>query len=249
MAPNRASSGAITRFAGAVFAGITRAFGRHPYLLRLLTGGGKEIVYRVALTERFVALTIDDAPSPTSTPAILDVLNGIGSRATFFLIGSYVKGNEAVVKRLVREGHEIGNHMLHDIPSRRLPLEAFRQQFLETDLILRRFTDKLHWFRPGSGWVSTAMLEVIRNAGYRGVLGDVYPFDVHIPSVGFASEVIVRATRPGSIIILHDGHARGQRTTSVLSRAVPALKHMGYRVVTLSELTTVSGKSAEDCER
>ena len=158
------------------------------------------------------------------------------------MIGSHVAGNEALVERMVQEGHEIGHHMLRDVPSHKLSIDRFRQEFLETDTILRKFTGTLRWFRPGSGLFTSAMLDVIRDFGYTGVLGDVYPLDAQFHSVEFASEVVVRATRPGSIIILHDGPVRGQRTLRVLNRAVPVLKCADYRVVTLTDLSAVSSK-------
>ena len=216
---------------------MTRASGRHLGLLKRLIGGGDEVVYRVSVAQPIAALTIDDGPFATSTPAILDVLDATESRATFFIIGSHVRGNEALMERLVSDGYEIGHHMLSDVPSHRLPIERFRQEFLQTHSIIRRFTNNLRWFRPGSGFFTAAMLEVVRDFGYKGVLGDVYPFDAYIPSVAFACEVIARAINPGSILILHDGRVRGRRTARTLDRAIPALKLASYRLVTLTELT------------
>jgi peptidoglycan/xylan/chitin deacetylase (PgdA/CDA1 family) len=72
------------------------------------------VIYRFPKTEPLAALTIDDSPFARSTPAILDVLERVGAKATFFVIGSYVQGNEGLLERIVQMGHEIGNHMLRD---------------------------------------------------------------------------------------------------------------------------------------
>jgi peptidoglycan/xylan/chitin deacetylase (PgdA/CDA1 family) len=64
-----------------------------------------------------VALTLDDGPDAATTPAILDLLRQHGARATFLLITSRVPGNEELVRRMLAEGHEIGNHMPRDEPS------------------------------------------------------------------------------------------------------------------------------------
>jgi peptidoglycan/xylan/chitin deacetylase (PgdA/CDA1 family) len=220
------------------FAKASRICLRSPWLLDRIFGGTHNVIYRFPKTESLAALTIDDSPFAGSTPAILDVLERVGAKATFFVIGSYVQGNEALLERMVRMGHEIGNHMLRDFPSHRLSFGCFQDEFLQTDAILRKFTSCLRWFRPGSGRFTPSMLEMIRGFGYEAVLGDVYPFDPHIPLVEFASEVIIRATLPGSIIILHDGLSRGLRTATVLSRAIPSLKGEGYRFVTLSNLVS-----------
>ena len=153
------------------------------------------MIYRSSKTEPLVALTIDDSPFASSTPAILDVLERVGAKATFFIIGSYVQGNEALLERIVHMGHEIGNHTLRDFPSHRLSLGCFKDEFLQTDAILRTFTSRVRWFRPASGRFTPWMLEVIEGFGYQAVLGDVYPFDPHIPFEQFASEVIIRTTR------------------------------------------------------
>jgi peptidoglycan/xylan/chitin deacetylase (PgdA/CDA1 family) len=239
------SSTVVTRVGAIAIAAIARACSQRPGLLDLFSGGAHQVIYRVSTCEPIAGLTIDDAPFATSTPSLLDVLGEVGSHATFFVIGSHVRGNEAVMERLVQEGHEIGHHMLRDVPSHKLQIDRFRQEFLETHAILCKFTDNLRWFRPGSGRFTPTMLEVIHDFGYTGVLGDVYPFDPHFPSVGFASDVVLRATRPGSIIILHDGLKRGHRTVKVLNRAVPVLNAVGYRFVTLSNLIAHSRTASE----
>ena len=102
------------------FAKASRVCLRGPLLLDWIFGGAHNVVYRFSKTEPLVALTIDDSPFASSTPAILDVLERVGAKATFFIIGSYVEGNEALVERMVHMGHEIGNHTLRDFPSHRL---------------------------------------------------------------------------------------------------------------------------------
>jgi peptidoglycan/xylan/chitin deacetylase (PgdA/CDA1 family) len=230
------TSNFVIRVAAMTFAKATRVCLRRPWLLDRIFDGGHNVIYCFSKTEPHVALTIDDSPFASSTPAILDVLERVGAKATFFIIGSNVQGNEALLERMVHMGHEIGNHTLRDFPSHRLSPGCFRDEFLQTDAILRKFTSHLHWFRPASGRFTPSMLEVIAEFGYEAALGDVYPFDPHIPFEQFASEVIIRATLPGSIIILHDGLNRGRRTAAVLNRAIPSLKGAGYRLVTLSNL-------------
>jgi peptidoglycan/xylan/chitin deacetylase (PgdA/CDA1 family) len=80
------------------------------------------------------------------------------------------------------------------------------------------------------------MIAVMRRHGYHCALGSVYPFDVAIPSVSWAARYILRNGRPGSIVILHDGGVRGQRTVRVLARVLPEMHRRGYRMVSLSEL-------------
>jgi peptidoglycan/xylan/chitin deacetylase (PgdA/CDA1 family) len=100
------------------------------------------------------------------------------------------------------------------------------------------------WARPGSGWYTQEMVEVMRRHGYRCALASVYPFDVLIPSVAWANSYILRNVRPGAIILLHEGGTRGLRTARVLSQVIPELRRRGYRVLTLSEMEKSSAADA-----
>src|SRR4029450_7603216 len=76
--------------------------------------------------EPVVALTFDDGPHPELTDGVLDVLARHDARRPFFAIGARVAGNEQVVKRIVAEGHELGDHLMHDEPSILLSRRRFR---------------------------------------------------------------------------------------------------------------------------
>jgi peptidoglycan-N-acetylglucosamine deacetylase len=201
-----------------------------------------EVLFHVATDQKIIALTIDDGPHPTLTNDILDVLADYGVRATFFVIGGRVAGNEAILRRLVAEGHELGNHLMTDLPSVRLSAEEFDRQLAHTHHLLRPF-GPVRWFRPGSGWYNQRMLDQIRPYNYRCVVGSLYPYDAQLSSTEFVTNYILGNAQRGAIIILHDGTAERQKTVAVLRRIVPALASRGYRFVTLSEL--VSGSASQ----
>jgi peptidoglycan-N-acetylglucosamine deacetylase len=182
-----------------------------------------------------VALTFDDGPDPESTPAILRMLRAYRARATFFLIADRVCGCESLVDSLVAEGHELGNHLTRNEPSILLTPERFTSAVREAGAVLGRF-GPVRWLRPGSGWYNAAMLDTIEREGYRCALGSIYPYDAHLPTVPLAAAYILANARPGAVIVLHDGGARGRRTVEVLRRVLPVLHARGYRVATLSEL-------------
>lgn len=204
------------------------------WLLRFVAAHSPEVLYYIPTTRRVVALTIDDAPHPAVTPAILDVLKENGARATFFVIGDHARGNEALLRRMVAEGHEIGNHFCHEELTVRLTAGEFERQLLEVDRLLTPGSRK--WFRPGSGFFSRRMLAQASAHGYRCALGSVYPFDPAMPSAWITSKYIASQVFPGSVIILHDGKPYRIRTAKVLRRVLPQLAASGYRIVTLSEL-------------
>jgi peptidoglycan/xylan/chitin deacetylase (PgdA/CDA1 family) len=192
-------------------------------------------LFRVPLRAPLVALTLDDGHDGATTPLILAELRRHGARATFFLIAERVQGREQLVRRLVAEGHEVGNHFTQDRPSIRLSAGQFARDLERADRVLAPY-GPVRWARPGSGWYSQAMLDTMARQGYRCALGSVYPYDATIPSVPFSIRHILRNVRPGAILVLHDGGARGRRTVRVLRTVLPELYRRGFRVVSLSDL-------------
>jgi peptidoglycan-N-acetylglucosamine deacetylase len=192
-------------------------------------------LYFAPRQERVVALTLDDGPHDGTTTALLDVLARHRARATFFLISGHVPGNEPLVARIVREGHEIGNHFTEDQRSIDLTPAEFEESLLEADSVLSAFAP-LRWARPGSGWYDARMVQTLEQHGYRCALGSVYPFDAQLRSSGHSTRTVLAGVRPGAVIILHDGAGRGSRSVAALERILPELARRGYRVVTLSEL-------------
>ena len=192
-------------------------------------------LYRVPTREPILALTLDDGPDAVSTPVILNQLRQHGARATFFLVSERIRGREQLVRSIVAEGHELGNHFTHERASIRLAPREFEQDLLRAHRVLTRFCQPA-WARPASGWYTPRMIETMTRHGYRCALGSVYPFDAAIPSASWGTHYILRNAKPGAIIVLHDGGSRGRRTAQVLAAVLPELRKRGYRVVSLSEL-------------
>ena len=205
------------------------------WLVPRIAAWSPDCLYRVETREPAVALTIDDGPDAVHAPAILEVLAEHGARATFFLISGNVPGAESVVTDLTARGHEIGNHLTREEPSIRLSPAAFGDAVRDAGNVLGRF-GRVRWLRPGSAWYNRTMLDTIEREGYRCALGSVYPYDGRVSSVRLAAAYILSNTRPGAVIVLHEGRGRGARTADVLRRVLPELRARGYRVVTLSEL-------------
>jgi len=212
-----------------------------PHLLfTIISNLFPEAVYKFKTNQPFAALTIDDGPDSTNTPKILDVLSANNARATFFLVSSRIKGNEQLVRRIVAEGHEIGNHLQrHDVASINLSDAEFERQLIIADSVLSQFGD-VKWFRPGSGWYSREMIGIIEKHGYKCVLGSVYPLDPFLKWDWFIVKYVISNTTPGSIIILHDGPRKGQRTARTLQQILPELHRNNLEVVTLFQLYETS---------
>ncbi|KAK2879298.1 hypothetical protein FQN49_001019 [Arthroderma sp. PD_2] len=95
------------------------------------------------------------------------------------------------------------------------------------------------YFRPGGGFFTTKMRQVLSSMGYRLILGDIYPHDPFVPFWKINNWHILSLVRPGGIIICHDGRSW---TLPLLRKLLPELKRRGYRVVTLTEVLKEEGR-------
>jgi len=218
-----------------VLATILVLFLQPRWLFSTITSIAPGVIYFSETNKPVIALTIDDGPDATTTSKILEILQLNAARATFFIISGRVKGNESLITNMLAEKNELGNHLTEDKPSIKLSPQEFEAHLLEAHTVISKFANP-HWMRPASGWYNNTMLEAAHKHGYRVALGSLFPFDTHIHSSWFAAQHILFNVRPGTIIILHDGNLRGEKTAKTLEIILPALYRKGYSVVTLSEL-------------
>jgi peptidoglycan/xylan/chitin deacetylase (PgdA/CDA1 family) len=164
----------------AALLGLGACSGLEPrWLLRSLPGAYPDVVYYFPVDEPLLAITIDDGPHPATTAALLDLFAEYEAHATFFFVTDNVPGNEALVERALREGHELGNHMTRDEVSARLPPEDFAAKLAASSAVLERYA-QVRWFRPGSAWYNAFMLKAIEPYGYRVMEASMIPLDARI---------------------------------------------------------------------
>ena len=195
--------------------------------------------------EKLAALTIDDAPSKI-TPSLLKILKRYNAHATFFVIGSQVDGNEAVLREIVEQKSELGNHAMYDTPAASESLDTLKEEITAVNDKINEIYNSFQlkrpgrYFRPGSGFFNRGMIDLVKSMGYRLVLGNVYPYDAQVKYSYFNARHILSMTRTGSIIIVHDNRPW---TPATLERVCKGLTARGYRLVTVSELLASSVRS------
>ena len=186
-----------------------------------------------------MALTIDDGPS-AYTSEINHLLTTYDVKATFFLVGSHIAGHENTLRDLVLSGHELGNHAMRDEPSINLPVEELACQI---HIIQRQIVEiytsagmapkqQPKYFRPGSGFFNTAVRHVVKDLGYRLILGSIYPWDAQISWPRLNAWHILSTVRPGSVIVIHER----TWTLPMLKILLPRLKGEGWKVATVTQL-------------
>jgi peptidoglycan-N-acetylglucosamine deacetylase len=182
-----------------------------------------------------VALTFDDGPHPVHTAPLLDALAELGAPATFFVVGRDVDANPALVARIAREGHELGNHTYRH---RYLPLARSRSvesELRATDQAVARAAGIVPRIaRPPWGGRSPRNVRVFQRLRKRLVLWDVNSFDWKgKPAAQVVERVLARA-RGGSIILMHEARDGGETTIEAVRMLVPALRARGFELVTVS---------------
>lgn len=192
-------------------------------------------------TERaLVALTFDDGPSP-DTPVVLDVLKAHNLKATFFMIGQAVEQFPQVARRIVAEGHEIGNHSYsHPIYLFRTAGETSRQLEQAQGVLEQTTGVRPSLSRPPCGVRTRAYFGATQRLGLRTVQWDVAGFDWKQLSAEQIADNVLKGAQAGSIILLHDGdstnkHDRRQ-TIAALPRIIEGLSTRGLRIAPLAEV-------------
>lgn len=203
---------------------------------RLLPAG---VLCYVDTQARVFALTFDDGPHPATTPGLLDVLARHAARATFFLIGERVAGNEAIVARMTAEGHEVANHLMRDERSALVPAARFRRDLADVTSLLGRY-GPVRWVRPGSGWFTPRMLRAAGEQDLRMVLGTVAAMHAGGPGDQRITARLLAEIRPGSIVVLHEGTARRHGVVATTDELLTGLSRNGLAAVTVSELVALA---------
>ena len=181
-----------------------------------------------------VALTFDDGPTPGVTNLILDEFRKRKLHATFFMVGQRIAAAPDLARRVLAEGHEIGNHTfthanLITLADQEVDEEIQKNQDIMAELLNYRAA----WFRPPYGELRQTQVGMLAGRGMGIVLWNVTSEDWSLPGEAKIIGPILAQTTPGSIILCHDFH---QQTANAVSPILDGLLERGFTSVTLSAL-------------
>jgi peptidoglycan/xylan/chitin deacetylase (PgdA/CDA1 family) len=153
-----------------------------------------------------VALTFDDGPGPVSTPAILDALDDLGWKATFFCLGSQVRADGGLTRELVARGHEVAVHGDRHVSHLRRPATWTVPDVRRARALIEDVTGvETRWFRPPYGAVSGSALVAAWQAGLDLVLWTTWGLDWQPRATGRSVAAhVARTWYPGATVLLHD---------------------------------------------
>lgn len=223
----------LALFAGLLWLGaiMTRALYRPPVII--YTHGDE--------SRPAIALTFDDGPSARFTPQILNILAAYQVRATFFLLGRHARCYPGLVRALVAQGHEIGNHTYSHPHLSGVAPAILAQELEKTTVVLRRLgvpTPSL--FRPPYSELTAATTRFLARRGWKIILGNVDSGDWQGHSAAEIAAQVERGLKNGAIVIFHDNNenddADRQPTVEALRLLLPRMQAAGFRCLTVSAL-------------
>jgi peptidoglycan/xylan/chitin deacetylase (PgdA/CDA1 family) len=208
-------------------------------VVRLLRMAFPGVIWDMRTAERVLAITFDDGPDPVFTPEVLEILREHRIKATFFLVGERVRRFPELLRRIVEDGHEVGNHSDSWRRTVQLRDDEFERDLLRAehslDLPCQGLGSGIKLFRPAGGFVRSSQLRLLRKHGYATVLGSAFAFDPYRPPRSYIEWAIGRGLKPGAILVFHDSGGDRSKTVAALPAIIDRAHAEGYRFAQLSE--------------
>lgn len=208
-------------------------------------------ISRGARDSACVALTFDDGPDPEVTPQVLDVLARHRAHASFFVIGKAFVSQPDLARRMLAEGHLIGNHSWQHSRWQNFHLFRWQQRELEQSeqaLAALPGGGQSLLYRPPVGLKRPELARALWQHGVTLVAWSLHSRDTFARDPARVARRVLAKVRAGDIVLLHDGHDLGRRRREICVPAVnlilEGLRARGLRCVTLSELLHLSGDVA-----
>ena len=200
---------------------------------------GYDAAYIGDTSEKVLYLTFDAGYENGCTEQILDVLKKHQVPAAFFLVGNYLQQNKDLVRRMVAEGHTVGNHTMHHPDMSKISsLDSFRKELEDLEALYLEITgeEMSKYYRPPQGTYSQENLEMAQQLGYKTVFWSLAYVDWNNdsqPTAEYAFSKLLPRTHNGAVVLLH---STSTTNAEILDQLLTKWEDMGYRFGTLDEL-------------
>ena len=187
--------------------------------------------------DKIVYLTFDAGYEAGYTPQILDVLKENNVKATFFITAYYLDSKPELVKRMLDEGHIVGNHTVNHYSLPDISDDKIKKEIQDLHVaIYDKFGYEMKYFRPPKGEFSERTLEITRSLGYTSVMWslayDDYTDSAKAKGDDYAKSMILNNIHPGAVILLH---STSKINADVLDYCIKEIKNMGYEFKNIDE--------------
>ena len=174
-----------------------------------------------------IYLTFDDGPIPETTEWVLNELKKHEVKATFFCIGNNIQKHPELFKKVIQEGHAVGNHTFNHVNGWKTTTEDYLENVKLCELAISN--QKTNLFRPPYGKIKTEQGKQLRKLGYKIIMWDVLSadFDQTISPEQCLKNVLTNV-KSGSIIVFHDSVKASQNLKFALPKTLEVLKEKGF---------------------
>lgn len=190
--------------------------------------------------EKIMYLTFDCGYENGNTGGILDALKKHGVSATFFVVGTYIESEPELIKRMVEEGHTVGNHTWHHPDMSQIAsLDSFQKELKDVEDAYKEVTgeEMTKYYRPPQGKFSETNLRMAKELGYKTFfwsLAYVDWYDDDQPTKEEAFDKLLGRIHPGAVVLLHN---TSDTNAAILDELLGKWEEMGYQIRPLEELT------------
>ena len=190
---------------------------------------------------KVIYLTFDDGPNPEITAWVMDELKKHQIKATFFCVGDNLKKFPEVAKKLLTEGHQIGNHTMHHIKGWKHKNVDYLKDIEDCDTEIRKIYEQMNdekaqprLFRPPYGQIKPSQIELLREKGYEIIQWSDLScdYDKHLNCEKSLS-ALVKNAKPGSIVVFHDSEKAENQLKQILPSYLEAMLAEGFTFETL----------------
>ena len=212
-----------------------------------VTAASSQYVTKGNTTSKVVALTFDDGADGKNITKILQILNTNKIKSTFFITGKAAENHPQLIKMIVSQGHEIGNHSYYHPNFTKMTATQIKTELDKADAAIKKTAGKTTkpYFRAPFGSVNTATLLAVGNLGYTNTIGwTIDTVDWKGVSSSEITKKVVNNETPGMIVLMHTGEG-APGTPGALQTMINQLKAKGYTFVTVSQLlSTIPTKAS-----
>ncbi|MDF2569294.1 MAG: pgdA 2 [Sporomusa sp.] len=200
----------------------------------------------VKTSQKLVALTFDDGPYPPYTGQILDVLREKQVPATFFIIGQNAVKYPNLIRRIVVEGHQLGNHTYNHVDLLKADRQAAIDEIDKTNKVIASIVGYgPHVMRPPHGFRDAVVMDIMAEYQLKVVEWSVSSRDWVNPGANVIADRTLSKVKNGSVILLHDGDgiaglAPREQTVEATGRIIDTLLAQGYKFVTVDEILKIA---------
>ncbi|MFV8830456.1 polysaccharide deacetylase family protein [Alkalihalobacterium sp. APHAB7] len=201
------------------------------------------VILRGPDTVNRIALTFDDGPDPRYTEGVLDALARYNVPATFFVMGARAEAYPDIVRRMVNEGHIVGNHSYWHPNLVEGDMATLEREVMQTEELLNQIIGyRTSLFRAPYGFLNNEAVEKLDELNYNVIGWSIDTLDWREPPPEDIAFSVLSNAHPGAIVLLHDGAEwDGDRTNTVesLDIMIPELQELGFEFVTVPELLNI----------